>query len=453
MGKIEGFNERRSEGSMFSSSFFNKIKQKVGFLKNNFLENEDMRPSRALNAGVQGLKAGLQAIEEADREGLIGDHLTPDQKYTLNQIALQGDNVEPDVDEQGKLTLSIDDNTITADDINNLAVAALAPEKEKTTINNLAMQARELGKQGEDFRSSEVLGSIKSLVSKGNIDALLKNDITGTGTTPLEDISTNHPDFANLSYASLGLDPTGLDLNGDGIINEDEKALLSNSDREKIIKADPNILTDYLARKIRQSHAGGKVYYDKQNPKKEEEQPKEELSAERLLEKYSRSSQELTDGASPMKATDPGESVQDSLHTVQRKINVKEIWQPLEDKYTSMLDGLNQEKNDKIDFLYNDLNVTRFDAGEFKTQEAYDIASKKTKEEVEKIKQAYQPKIDQIQKDYSKESIEKTPNLSNQVWDKYTKIYDKDVKKYKKGQYTFEEMKQRYPNISEKDLK
>ena len=111
------------------------------------------------------------------------------------------------------------------------------------------MQARELGKQGEDFRSDEVFGSIKSLVNKGNIDALLKNDITGTGTTPLEDISKNHPGFANLSYASLGIDPTGIDLNGDGIINEDERALLSNSDREKIIKADSNILADYVLEK------------------------------------------------------------------------------------------------------------------------------------------------------------------------------------------------------------
>ena len=106
MGKLEGFNERRSEGSMFSTTFFNKIKEKVSALKENFLENEDLRPSQTLDAGVQGLKAGIQAIEEADRDGLIGDHLTEEQKYALNQIAIQGDNVEPDVDEQGKLTLS-----------------------------------------------------------------------------------------------------------------------------------------------------------------------------------------------------------------------------------------------------------------------------------------------------------------------------------------------------------
>ena len=107
MGKLEGFNERRSEGSMFSTTFFNKIKEKVSALKENFLENEDLRPSQTLDAGVQGLKAGIQAIEEADRDGLIGDHLTEEQKYALNQIAIQGDNVEPTVDEQGKLTLSV----------------------------------------------------------------------------------------------------------------------------------------------------------------------------------------------------------------------------------------------------------------------------------------------------------------------------------------------------------
>ena len=115
MGKLEVFNERRSEGSMFSTTFFNKIKEKVSALKENFLDNEDLRPSQTLDAGVQGLKAGIQAIEEADRDGLIGDHLTEEQKYALNQIAIQGDNVEPTVDEQGKLTLSVDGNPMTID--------------------------------------------------------------------------------------------------------------------------------------------------------------------------------------------------------------------------------------------------------------------------------------------------------------------------------------------------
>ena len=231
MGKLEGFNERRSEGSMFSTTFFNKIKEKVSALKENFLENEDLRPSQTLDAGVQGLKAAIQAIEEADRDGLIGDHLTKEQKYALNQIAIQVDNVEPDVDEQGKLTLSVDGNPMTIDEINELGVKAIAPEKEKTAIRKLAMSVREAGKQGEDFRRDEVFGSVKALVDKGDIDALLKNDITGTGTTPLEDISKTHPEFANLSYANLGIDPTGVDLNGDGIINENELALLSNNDR------------------------------------------------------------------------------------------------------------------------------------------------------------------------------------------------------------------------------
>jgi hypothetical protein len=478
MGKLEGFNERRSEGSMFSTTFFNKIKEKVSALKENFLENEDLRPSQTLDAGVQGFKAGLQAIEEADREGLIGDHLTPEQKYAINQVAIQGDNVEPTVDEQGKLTLSVDGNPMTIDEINELGVKAIAPEKEKTTIMKIAKQEEIVGKQGEPFRRDEVFGSIKALVSKGDIDALLKNDITGTGTTPLEDISKNHPEFANLSYADLGIDPTGVDLNGDGIINEDEKALLSNNDREKIIKADPNILADYVTRKVAQFYARGKAYFDKENPK--EDKPK--MSADELIEKYSamedvakdvgvtpdaaidnlrdetRSALPLTSGtsSSPIKNIG-GHSgagiVRDSLRNIQSEKNRLEIFQPLEDKYNNLLDSLEEERNAKIDSLRNDLNVTRFEAGEFKTQGEYDDAYEKVESEVKKIKEEYRPKISQIQKDFDKEYYSNLPNIDNQIAPQMNKVYDNDVKRYKRGELTFEEMKERYPNIHPTDLK
>ena len=356
MGKLEGFNERRSEGSMFSTTFFNKIKEKVSALKENFLENEDLRPSQTLDAGVQGLKAGIQAIEEADRDGLIGDHLTEEQKYALNQIAIQGDNVEPTVDEQGKLTLSVDGNPMTIDEINELGVKAIAPEKEKTAIRKLAMSVREAGKQGEDFRRDEVFGSVKALVDKGDIDALLKNDITGTGTTPLEDISKNHPEFANLSYANLGIDPTGVDLNGDGIINENELALLSSNDREKIIKADPNILADYVTRKVAQSHMGGKKYFDEQNPKED----KIKMSADELIEKYSAMEDVAKDvGVTPDAAVDNLRdekrsalpftggtgAVKDSLRNIQSEKNKLEFFQPLENKYNNLLDDVEKERN------------------------------------------------------------------------------------------------------------
>jgi hypothetical protein len=456
MGKLEGFNERRSEGSMFSTTFFNKIKQQVSALKENFLENEDLRPSQTLDAGVQGFKAGLQAIEEADREGLIGDHLTEEQKYAINQIAIQGDNIEPSVDEQGKLTLSVDGEPMTIDEINELGVKAIAPEKERTAITKLAMQARETGKQGEPFRRDEVFGSVKALIDKGDIDALLKNDITGTGTTPLEDISKNHPGFANLSYASLGIDPTGIDLNGDGIINEDERALLSNSDREKIIKADSNILADYVTRKISQSHMGGKNYFDEQNPKKEEE-PKKELSADELMKKYggdidryiSDIAEEERPGyegadypddeegyiktakeagfpfKSPLK--DTGGSVLDSLRNVATKEN--------QIKYQAEAKDLSA----KINSLRNNL-TTRAEAGEFKTQAAYDEAYENQESEIKKMKDDFKKRTSYI-------------NIDNQVMPQYTKIYDADIKRYKKGDLTFEQIKKRFPNIHETDLK
>jgi hypothetical protein len=456
MGKLEGFNERRSEGSMFSTTFFNKIKQQVSALKENFLENEDLRPSQTLDAGVQGFKAGLQAIEEADREGLIGDHLTEEQKYAINQIAIQGDNIEPSVDEQGKLTLSVDGEPMTIDEINELGVKAIAPEKERTAITKLAMQARETGKQGEPFRRDEVFGSVKALIDKGDIDALLKNDITGTGTTPLEDISKNHPGFANLSYASLGIDPTGIDLNGDGIINEDERALLSNSDREKIIKADSNILADYVTRKISQSHMGGKNYFDEQNPKKEEE-PKKELSADELMKKYggdidryiSDIAEEERPGyegadypddeegyiktakeagfpfKSPLK--DTGGSVLDSLRNVATKEN--------QIKYQAEAKDLSA----KINSLRNNL-TTRAEAGEFKTQAAYDEAYENQESEIKKMKDDFRKRTSYI-------------NIDNQVMPEYKEIYDKDVKRYKAGELTFEQIKKRFPNIHETDLK
>jgi hypothetical protein len=456
MGKLEGFNERRSEGSMFSTTFFNKIKQQVSTLKEKFLENEDLRPSQTLDASVQGFKAGLQAIEEADREGLIGDHLTEEQKYAINQIAIQGDNIEPSVDEQGKLTLSVDGEPMTIDEINELGVKAIAPEKERTAITKLAMQARETGKQGEPFRRDEVFGSVKALIDKGDIDALLKNDITGTGTTPLEDISKNHPGFANLSYASLGIDPTGIDLNGDGIINEDERALLSNSDREKIIKADSNILADYVTRKISQSHMGGKNYFDEQNPKKEEE-PKKELSADELIKKYggdidryiSNIAEEERPGyegadypddeegyiktakeagfpfKSPLK--DTGGSVLDSLRNVATKEN--------QIKYQAEAKDLSA----KINSLRNNL-TTRAEAGEFKTQAAYDEAYEKQESEIKKMKDDFRKRTSYI-------------NIDNQVMPEYKEIYDKDVKRYKKGELTFEQIKKRFPTIHETDLK
>jgi len=344
---------------------------------------------------------------------------------------------------------------MTIDSINELGVKALAPEKERTAITKLAMQAREIGKQGEPFRRDEVFGSVKALIDKGDIDALLKNDITGTGTTPLEDISKNHPGFANLSYASLGIDPTGIDLNGDGIINEDERALLSNSDREKIIKADSNILADYVTRKISQSHMGGKNYFDEQNPKKEEE-PKKELSADELMKKYggdidryiSDIAEEERPGyegadypddeegyiktakeagfpfKSPLK--DTGGSVLDSLRNVKAEEN--------EMKYKIEAD----EINTKIDSLYNDLNEVRLPS--FKTQAEYDAAHEKVKSEAKQLRQDFRKRTS-------------FQNIDNQVMDDYIKVYDTDVKKYKKGELTFKEMKERYPNIHETDLK
>ena len=455
----------RSEGSALSNAFYNSTLDTVeNDLKNEYLENEDIRPVQTLDAGIQGFKAGIEAIEEADREGLIGDHLTPEQKYTLNQVVMQGDNVKPVINKQGKLEgLSIDGNpTMTIDEINELGVKALAPEKEKAAIMKIAMQARETGKQGEPFRRDEVFGSVKALIDKGDIDALLKNDITGTGTTPLEDISKNHPDFANLSYASLGIDPTGIDLNGDGIINEDEAALLSNSDREKIIKADPNILTDYITRKISQSHMGGKNYFDEQNPK--EEEPKKELSADELMKKYGedegsfepayeggdysfsdleKMSKEELKGLfpdvykniikdleerktkSPMKVT--GGSVLDSLRNVAAKENQIKF------------EAEAKEISAKINSLRSNLTA-RAEAGEFKTQAAYDEAYEKQEAEIKKIKDDFRKRTSYI-------------NIDNQVMPEYKEIYDTDVKRYKAGELTFEQIKKRFPTIHEKDLK
>ena len=326
------------------------------------------------------------------------------------------------------------------------------------------MSVREAGKQGEDFRRDEVFGSVKALVDKGDIDALLKNDITGTGTTPLEDISKNHPEFANLSYANLGIDPTGIDLNGDGVINENELALLSNSDREKIIKADPNILADYVTRKVAQSHMGGKKYFDEQNPK--EDKPK--MSADELIEKYSAMEDVAKDvGVTPDAAVDNLRdekrsalpftggtgAVKDSLRNIQSEKNKLEFFQPLENKYNNLLDDVEKERNTKIDSLRDDLNVTRFEAGEFKTQGEYDDAYEKVESEVKKIKEEYRPKISQIQKDYDKEYYSNLPNIDNQIMPQYIEVYDNDVKRYKRGELTFKEMKERYPNIHETDLR
>ena len=455
----------RSEGSALSNAFYNSTLDTVeNDLKNEYLENEDLRPVQTLDAGIQGFKAGIEAIEEADREGLIGDHLTPEQKYTLNQVVMQGDNVKPVINKQGKLEgLSIDGNpTMTIDEINELGVKALAPEKEKAAIMKIAMQARETGKQGEPFRRDEVFGSVKALIDKGDIDALLKNDITGTGTTPLEDISKNHPDFANLSYASLGIDPTGIDLNGDGIINEDEAALLSNSDREKIIKADPNILTDYITRKISQSHMGGKNYFDEQNPK--EEEPKKELSADELMKKYGEdegSFEPAYEGGDysfsdleKMSKEELKGLFPDVYKNIIKDLEERKTKSPLKDTGGSVLDSLRnvaakenqikfeaeaKEISAKINSLRSNLTA-RAEAGEFKTQAAYDEAYEKQEAEIKKIKDDFRKRTSYI-------------NIDNQVMPEYKEIYDTDVKRYKAGELTFEQIKKRFPTIHEKDLK
>ena len=96
------------------------------------------------------------------------------------------------------------------------------------------------------------------------------------------------------------------------------------------------------------------------------------------------------------------------------------------------------EINTKIDSLYNDLNEVRLPS--FKTQAEYDAAHEKVKSEAKQLRQDFRKRTS-------------FQNIDNQVMDDYIKVYDTDVKKYKKGELTFKEMKERYPNIHETDLK
>ena len=121
-----------------------------------------------------------------------------------------------------------------------------------------------------------------------------------------------------------------------------------------------------------------------------------------------------------------GGSVLDSLRNVKAEEN--------EMKYKIEAD----EINTKIDSLYNDLNEVRLPS--FKTQAEYDAAHEKVKSEAKQLRQDFRKRTS-------------FQNIDNQVMDDYIKVYDTDVKKYKKGELTFKEMKERYPNIHETDLK
>ena len=84
------------------------------------------------------------------------------------------------------------------------------------------------------FDAGAAMAFTKQELEKVSKYAAAYDDVFADNSSFYKDAKTGY--LLDIPYIDVGIDPIGLDLNGDGVINENEYATLIESDKDKVFK-------------------------------------------------------------------------------------------------------------------------------------------------------------------------------------------------------------------------
>ena len=246
------------------------------------------------SSNVQNFKDTWKMIGESAMDGSLSKGMTSDDKFTLAYVTDQ--NNKPSVTEEGFVWKNVEMPSgevrdITQADMNNAMV--LRDEKTSKELLDLGNQATELGAKGGEFDKSRNMATIKKLITPENMRSLMFDDVLNTNISFIEDIreaflqpealkemlgeavgqSINAPKEKGESNWLDNISQADADLIEDALTNSKNKFFNADLSNE--------ILADYFTRKIEMQHKKGA-------PKPEADNQYGGLTAQQLVEKYSK---------------------------------------------------------------------------------------------------------------------------------------------------------------------
>ena len=167
--------------------------------------------------------------------------------------------------QQFEMGQEIETMAVRADEINNITAKHTKAEGLKLIFATNKLEYFEKGQNdpggviGFDF--PEAVASVKQELDKVSKHAAAYDDVFADNSSFYNDLSSGG--MLDITYAEVGINPIGLDLNGDGVINEDEYAIFTKADKDKtftkVLESEefPELYGNWAAKKFEEVYNKG----------------------------------------------------------------------------------------------------------------------------------------------------------------------------------------------------
>lgn len=159
--------------------------------------------------------------------------------------------------EQEPLTMRV-----TSNDIANIIEKNTPANELALTFATSKLEYFEQGKNNIPFDFNGAVSFVKQELKNASRWPAAYDDVLKNNSSFYKDMKEGF--MLDISYAEVGINPIGLDLNGDGVINENEFATFTEVDKDKTFKkyidSDefPDGYSRWVAKHFEQNHAKGR---------------------------------------------------------------------------------------------------------------------------------------------------------------------------------------------------
>tara|TARA_R110000822_G_scaffold45471_3_gene121590 strand:+ start:11707 stop:12834 length:1128 start_codon:yes stop_codon:yes gene_type:complete len=205
-----------------------------------------MQDLNGLSAQVAGIKSFTTDVANSIADKDFSDGAKPEDLAKFNAFLANDTPKKTFKDENGdtQFSIEVDGNWIPVKEVESLYNKSKKDFGSTKDIRKTLLEVSDLGvndaKMGpnnasNNFDKVKTTARMNDIISKGNINSLIHDDVLDTGV-PFSKAILEHPMIAGASYKELGLDPK-FDLDGNGLLDGEERDAFSDEEKAKLVSA------------------------------------------------------------------------------------------------------------------------------------------------------------------------------------------------------------------------
>jgi len=214
---------------------------------NTELANKILREQKSRMGQQQAWKGSFDALKTLqDNDGILTD-LDSEDAYIIGRIASQeGDDFKVEYTDKGETVMTFNSNdnppkkiSVRGADFDKIVARNTRPTEQAKKIAEELESYRDDKRKLISFNPEKAMLNFKGMITKNNINAMMRGELGIKGTGSFLSSFDKHPDFNRISQSDLTLKHEGTslknaDTNKDGVISGDEFLKFSDNDKEAI---------------------------------------------------------------------------------------------------------------------------------------------------------------------------------------------------------------------------